>query len=93
MKTTLEEFQEFLKTEVQLGFNKQEYIDRLNYYIDTFFKEKEKQQILNAINETQNMKSINDTVVKTYENGWSYLFSSNTTDTLGEKYFNYKFKK
>ena len=44
VKTTLQELQEHLQIDVQLKFLQQKDVDRINYYIDTFFKEKEQKQ-------------------------------------------------
>ena len=48
VKTTLQELQEHLQIDVQLKFLQQKDVDRINYYIDTFFKEKEQKQIEDA---------------------------------------------
>ncbi len=83
VKTTLQELQEHLQRDVELRFLSQKDVDRINYYIDTFFKEKEQKQIENAVDETQNMLIVNDVIVGTLgEEG-----------TLGQNYFKYKFLK
>jgi len=83
VKTTLQELQEHLQIDVQLKFLQQKDVDRINYYIDTFFKEKEQRQIEDAVDETQNMLIVNDVIVGTLgEEG-----------TLGQNYFKYKFLK
>lgn len=83
VKTTLQDLQEHLQRDVQLNFLQQKDVDRINYYIDTFFKEKEQKQIENAVDETQNMLIVNDVISGTLgEEG-----------TLGQNYFKYKFIK
>jgi len=44
----LQDLQNHLQRDVDLGFLKQKDVDRINYYIDTFFKDKEKTQIIDA---------------------------------------------
>ena len=81
VKTALQELQEHLQREVQLKFLQQKDVDRLNYYIDTFFKPKEQKQIEDAVDETQNKLIVNDVIVGTLGD----------EGTLGQNYFKYKF--
>lgn len=81
MKTALQELKETIQEMINHGGDE----DLLSViaHIENTFIEKEKEQIVQAINETQNVLIVNDIIVSTFmESG-----------TLGEKYYNQKYNE
>lgn len=52
MDTALDKLKNGLKTDVELSFLKQKDVDRIVWYIDTYYKQAEKSQIEKAVNDT-----------------------------------------
>ena len=81
--TVLQELKDFLEAERDLGFLKEKSFDRIIWYINTYFIEKEKKQIIQAIDETQEKQVLMDLAI----------MSLSESGTKGEIYFNQKFTK
>lgn len=60
-KTAMQELKDGLQTDVQLSFLKQKDVDRINWYIDTYYIPKEKQNIIEAWNNSTAATSTDDT--------------------------------
>ena len=79
-KTPFSDFINFLHDESKLGFLKEEQVDRLVWYINTYFIDEEKLHIINAFDDGElHLESMPGTSEANWKNG--------------EQYYNEKYEK